>query len=142
MKIVCLPDCFIKPDTALLRNGEPFYAPSADVSLRRGRVVRICRLAKCVEERFAHRCYDAVAEAVDFTMHGEFGRSFDHSLAVAPSFEPLDASADAAFCGEADRAIAHITRHVTLKIGDYIFLPSGDPEPLTSDTVGLWFEVK
>ena len=51
------PLWFLKPDTALLRNNDPFYVPdfSQEVHYECELVVRIDRVGKCIEERFAHR---------------------------------------------------------------------------------------
>ena len=56
------PVFFLKPDTALLRNNDPFYIPSfsQEVHYECELVVRINRVGKCIEERFAHRYYDEV----------------------------------------------------------------------------------
>lgn len=63
------PVVFSKPDSALLRNNDPFYLPDFakefhhEVEL----VVRIGRLGKNIEENFAHRYYEELALGVDFT---------------------------------------------------------------------------
>lgn len=96
------PVFFIKPDTALLRNNDPFYIPdfSEDVQYECELVVRINRLCKGIEERFAHRCYEEVGLGIDFTARDlqrrckekglpwEIAKGFDHSAAVAPEFIP------------------------------------------------------
>ena len=63
------PQFFMKPDTALLRNNDPFYVPSFsnEVHYETELVVRICRLGKSIPLRFAHRYYDAVTVGIDFT---------------------------------------------------------------------------
>lgn len=63
------PVFFLKPDTALLRNNDPFYIPSfsQEVHYECELVVRINRVGKCIEERFAHRYYDEVGLGIDFT---------------------------------------------------------------------------
>ena len=63
------PMFFLKPDTALLRNNDPFYIPSfsQEVHYECELVVRINRVGKCIEERFAHRYYDEVGLGIDFT---------------------------------------------------------------------------
>lgn len=96
------PVFFIKPDTALLRNNDPFYLPdfSQDVQYECELVVRINRLCKGIEERFAHRCYEEVGLGIDFTARDlqrrckaeglpwEIAKGFDHSAAIAPAFVP------------------------------------------------------
>jgi len=98
------PLFFTKPDTALLRNNEPFYVPSFsnDLHYETELVVRINRIGKCVEERFAHRLYDSVTLGIDFTARDiqrncmanglpwEICKAFDHSAALSPQFIPLE----------------------------------------------------
>ena len=63
------PAWFLKPDTALLRNNDPFYIPafSQEVHYECELVVRINRVGKGIAERFAHRDYDQVGLGIDFT---------------------------------------------------------------------------
>ena len=63
------PVFFCKPDTALLRNNAPFYVPafSREVHYETELVVRIGRVARAIDERFAPRCYDEVGLGIDFT---------------------------------------------------------------------------
>lgn len=97
------PLFFTKPDTALLRNNEPFYVPSfsGDLHYETELIVRITRVTKAIEERFAHRCYDEVGLGIDFTARDlqreciekglpwEICKGFDHSAAVSPGFVRL-----------------------------------------------------
>lgn len=97
------PVFFAKPDTALLRNNEPFYVPdfSNDLHYETELVVRINRVVKSIDEKFAHRCYDMVGLGIDFTARDiqrnciekglpwEICKAFDYSAAVSPAFLPL-----------------------------------------------------
>lgn len=97
------PVWFLKPDTALLRNNDPFYIPrfAQEIHYECELVVRIDRVGKCIEERFAHRCYHEVGLGIDFTARDlqrkaiavglpwEPAKAFDHSAAIAPRFVPL-----------------------------------------------------
>ena len=97
------PVWFLKPDTALLRNNDPFYIPSfsQEVHYECELVVRINRVGKSVAERFAHRYYDEVGLGIDFTARDlqrkaiaeglpwEPAKAFDHSAAISPEFVPL-----------------------------------------------------
>lgn len=97
------PVFFLKPDTALLRNNDPFYIPSfsREVHYECELVVKINRLAKCIDRRFASRCYDEVGIGIDFTARDlqrdaiarglpwEVCKGFDHSAALSPQFIPL-----------------------------------------------------
>lgn len=63
------PVIFTKADSALLKDGKPFFVPDwlGRVDYETEIVVRICRLGKSIPERFAHRYYDALTVGVDFT---------------------------------------------------------------------------
>ena len=63
------PVIFTKADSALLKDGKPFFLPDdlGRVDYETELVVRICRLGKSIPERFAHRYYDAVTVGIDFT---------------------------------------------------------------------------
>ncbi|MBQ2392678.1 MAG: fumarylacetoacetate hydrolase family protein [Alistipes sp.] len=98
------PLFFMKPDTALLRNNDPFYIPrfSQEIHYECELVVRINRVGRCIEERFAHRYYDEVGLGIDFTARDiqrraiaeglpwESCKSFDYSAAISPQFIPLE----------------------------------------------------
>lgn len=63
------PVIFTKPDSALLKDGKPFFIPdfTQQCDYETELVVRICRLGKNIAPRFAHRYYDAVTVGIDFT---------------------------------------------------------------------------
>lgn len=63
------PVIFLKPDSAILKDGKPFFIPdfSDEVHYETEVVVRICRLGKNIAPRFARRYYDAVTVGIDFT---------------------------------------------------------------------------
>ena len=63
------PVIFMKPDSALLKDGKPFFIPdfSNRIEYETEVVVRISRLGKSIAPRFAHRYYDAVTVGIDFT---------------------------------------------------------------------------
>lgn len=97
------PVIFMKPDSALLRDGKPFFLPdfSDDVQYETEVVVRICRLGKHIAPRFASRYYDAVTVGIDFTARDlqnrfragglpwELSKGFDNSAAIG-RFIPLE----------------------------------------------------
>jgi 2-keto-4-pentenoate hydratase/2-oxohepta-3-ene-1,7-dioic acid hydratase in catechol pathway len=90
------PVLFMKPDTALLKDGKPFFLPdfSEDVQYETELVIRVCRLGKNIAEQFAHRYYDQVTVGIDFTARDlqkkqkelglpwEIAKAFDQSAAV------------------------------------------------------------
>lgn len=63
------PVIFLKADSSLLKDGKPLFLPDhlGRIDYETELVVRICRLGKCIPERFAHRYYDAVTCGIDFT---------------------------------------------------------------------------
>jgi 2-keto-4-pentenoate hydratase/2-oxohepta-3-ene-1,7-dioic acid hydratase in catechol pathway len=63
------PVIFMKPDSALLKNGKPFFIPdfSSNVHYETEIVVKISKLGKNIDERFAHRYYDEITVGIDFT---------------------------------------------------------------------------
>jgi acylpyruvate hydrolase len=63
------PVIFTKPETALLRQNEPFYYPdfSTDIHHEVELVVKIGKAGKYIEEQFAHRYYDEIGIGIDFT---------------------------------------------------------------------------
>ena len=97
------PVWFLKPDTAMLRNNDPFYIPrfTREVHAACGLIVRISRVGRAVSERFAHRYYDEVGVGIDFTARDlqrqaaakglpwERAKAFDHSIALPPRFVRL-----------------------------------------------------
>lgn len=97
------PVIFSKPDTALLRNNEPFYIPafSHDVHYETELVVRIEKMGKSIAPQFAHKYYSHITLGIDFTARNiqnelkakglpwELAKAFDNS-AVVGEFVPLN----------------------------------------------------
>lgn len=97
------PVIFLKPDSAILKDGKPFFIPdfSTEVHYEAEVVVRICRLGKHIAPRFARRYYDAVTVGIDFTARDlqrrfrecgnpwELCKGFDNSAAIG-TFLPLE----------------------------------------------------
>ena len=94
------PVVFLKPDTAILLKKHPFFIPehSNDVHHEIEVVVKINRLGKHIEPRFAHKYYDEIALGIDFTARDvqtrckenglpwEKAKAFDGSAAVSRFF--------------------------------------------------------
>ena len=90
------PVLFIKPESALLKDGKPFFYPdfSNNIHYETEIVVKICRLGKNIAKRFAHRYYEECTLGIDFTardlqaelkkigMPWEISKSFDNSAAI------------------------------------------------------------
>ena len=63
------PVDFLKPDTALLLKGHPFFIPdfSSEVHHEVEVLVRINRVGKHIQPKFAHKYYDQIGLGIDFT---------------------------------------------------------------------------
>ncbi|MDD2799428.1 MAG: fumarylacetoacetate hydrolase family protein [Bacteroidales bacterium] len=63
------PVIFSKPDTALLKDGKPFFIPdfSNQVEYEAEIVLKINRLGKNIAPKFAHRYYNEITIGIDFT---------------------------------------------------------------------------
>jgi len=63
------PVFFMKPDSSLLLDNRHFYIPgfSNEVHYEVELVVKINRMGKSIEARYAHRYYDEIGLGVDFT---------------------------------------------------------------------------
>jgi 2-keto-4-pentenoate hydratase/2-oxohepta-3-ene-1,7-dioic acid hydratase in catechol pathway len=96
------PVIFIKPDSALLRNSNPFYIPSftKDVHYELELVVRIDRNGKSIPLQFARDYYSTMALGIDFTARDlqqklkdkglpwEKAKGFDYSACIG-EFLPI-----------------------------------------------------
>jgi acylpyruvate hydrolase len=96
------PLVFMKPPTALLLDGKPFFMPdfTKNLHFELEIVLKICKNGKAIEPQFAHRYYDKVALGIDFTARDlqddlkkkgqpwELAKAFDSS-AVLSEFTPL-----------------------------------------------------
>jgi 2-keto-4-pentenoate hydratase/2-oxohepta-3-ene-1,7-dioic acid hydratase in catechol pathway len=63
------PVIFLKPETAIPIKNEPFFYPdfSSDVHYEVEILVKINRVGKNIDEKFAHKYYDEIGIGVDFT---------------------------------------------------------------------------
>ena len=63
------PVFFLKPETALIRPGMPFFIPgfSSDIHYEAELVYRICKLGRHIQPRYAHLYYQEVGVGIDFT---------------------------------------------------------------------------
>jgi len=94
------PVFFMKPDSALVISNRPFFYPdfSNDVHHELEVVIRIDRLGRSIEEKFANRYYSELALGVDFTARDlqseqkakglpwEIAKGFDYSAPVSDFF--------------------------------------------------------
>ncbi len=63
------PVIFMKPDTALLTDNEPFYYPSfsSDIHFEVEILVKINNIGKNISKEFAHKYYSEIGIGIDFT---------------------------------------------------------------------------
>jgi 2-keto-4-pentenoate hydratase/2-oxohepta-3-ene-1,7-dioic acid hydratase in catechol pathway len=120
MKIICLarnyvahakelnnplpekPIFFMKHENAVVRGNKPFFYPdfSRDIHYELELVLKISKVGKNIEKKFAHRYYDEIALGIDFTARDlqseareagtpwEIAKAFDHSAPLS-DFIPL-----------------------------------------------------
>lgn len=153
------PVFFMKPDSALLRNNDPFFIPdwTNEVHHEIELVIKINRLGKNIEKRFAHRYFSEIGLGIDFTARDvqnslkkkglpwEKSKAFDQSAVISSTFLPVSVFPDpdavqfklnvndkpvqqghsGLMIFSFEEIIAHVSRYVTLKIGDLIY--SGTP---------------
>ena len=95
------PVFFMKPDSSLLVNNNPFFMPdfSNEIHHEIEIVLRICRLGKKIAPGFASRYYDRITVGIDFTARDlqrkcisggdpwEIAKGFDQSAAVGRFIE-------------------------------------------------------
>lgn len=97
------PLFFLKPDSSVLPYHNPFFIPewTESVHYEVELIVKINRLGKYIEPRFAHRYYDEVGLGIDFTARDiqdackaaghpwEKAKAFDGSAVISKQFIPL-----------------------------------------------------
>jgi len=102
------PVFFMKPDSSLLRNNDPFYIPNwtNDVHHEIELVIKINRLGKNIEKRFANRYFDEIGLGIDFTARDvqnklkekglpwEKAKAFDQAAVLGGSFIEKSAFTD------------------------------------------------
>jgi 2-keto-4-pentenoate hydratase/2-oxohepta-3-ene-1,7-dioic acid hydratase in catechol pathway len=90
------PTIFMKSDASLLKDGKPFYIPdfSTDMQYETEIVVKINRLGKSIDRKFASRYYDEITVGIDMTARDlqrkfkkdglpwELSKSFDNSAVI------------------------------------------------------------
>lgn len=101
------PVIFLKPETAQIRPGDDFYYPdfSKDVHYEVELVVKIDKVGKNIEEKFAHKYYSEIGIGIDFTARDlqselkakglpwELAKAFNGSAPVS-EFVPVSDFAD------------------------------------------------
>lgn len=147
------PVIFIKPDSSILLKNNPFIIPpfSQDIHYEVEVVIKIKKIGKFIDQKFAHKYYDEIGLGIDFTARDlqsklkekglpwEKAKGFDGSSVVGKfvSKEVLNTdrihfqlirNGDVVQEGDSshmlwkiDEIIAYVSQFFTLKIGDLIF---------------------
>ncbi|MFA6260982.1 MAG: fumarylacetoacetate hydrolase family protein [Bacteroidia bacterium] len=147
------PVIFSKPDTALLKNGDDFYLPefSQDIHHEIELVIRINKMGKKIQEKFAHTYYNEIGVGIDFTARDmqsklkskglpwELAKAFDSSAVLGDFIQPdmerkepiafrLDKNGTTVQQGittdmifSFDQIVAFVSNYFTLKVGDLIY---------------------
>ncbi|WP_296148855.1 fumarylacetoacetate hydrolase family protein [uncultured Flavobacterium sp.] len=76
------PIIFLKPDTAILPKNFPFFIPefSSDIHHEVEILVKINRVGKHIDPKFAHKYYDEIGLGIDFTARDVQARLKDKGL--------------------------------------------------------------
>ena len=140
------PVIFLKPDSAILKDGKPFFIPdfSDEVHYETEVVVRICRLGKNIAPRFAREAgnpwelckgFDnsaAIGTFVPLEQVGGNVQNLDFHLTIDDKEVQRGHTSDMLF--QVDEIIAYVSRFMTLKIGDLLF--TGTPVGVGPVSIG------
>ena len=63
------PVLFLKPQTAIINKGQPFFIPSFsnEVHYELELIIKINRLGRFIQSKFSHKYYDEIGLGIDFT---------------------------------------------------------------------------
>ncbi len=159
------PIFFMKPETALLRTRDFFYPKfTSNLHYECEIVLKIDKVGKNIDEKFAHTYYSSCTLGIDFTARDvqqnckekglpwEIAKSFDQSAPLSKTWIPLTgAKQEIKFELEKngktvqkgsnfnmifsfDQIIAYISKFITLKKGDLIF--TGTPAGVGAVEIG------
>ena len=160
------PLFFMKPDTSLLLKNRPFFYPefSKEIHYETELVVKIKKIGKHIDEKFANRYYDEIGLGIDFTARDlqreckkngtpwEIAKAFENSSPISMKFfDKKDLAENINFSlkingnqvqkGNSkdmifsiDKIIAYVSQFFTLKIGDLIY--TGTPEGVGEIKIG------
>ncbi|MDP5092623.1 MAG: fumarylacetoacetate hydrolase family protein [Polaribacter sp.] len=152
------PVVFLKPDSAILPKNNPFFIPpfSNDVHYEVEILVKINKVGKFIDAKFAHKYYDEIGLGIDFTARDvqdeckakglpwEKAKAFDGSAVIGEFYPKEQFDLDTisfqlyknntlvqdgksnTMLWKIDELIAYVSQYFTLKKGDIIF--TGTPE--------------
>ncbi|MDR3350158.1 MAG: fumarylacetoacetate hydrolase family protein [Prevotellaceae bacterium] len=144
------PVFFFKPDTALLRNNQPFFLPDYTQDLRAtlSLVLRVSRLGRSIGAPFAARYFDAVGVGMDIFAHdlrqkyllarqpADGAHAFDYAAPLSAGWMPaadIPAVKDAALRWSMNgkeplqnAAIPYTPEEIIPHVSQFITLKTGD----------------
>lgn len=164
------PVIFSKPDTALLKNGEPFYIPdfSNDVHHEIELVIKINKVGKKIQEKFARNYFSEIGLGIDFTARDkqnelkskglpwELAKAFDGSAPIGNfinieniDLKNIDFSLQkngqlvqqgntSQMIFSFEQIVSFISQYFTLKVGDLIY--TGTPAGVSQVNIGDYLE--
>ena len=147
------PVIFMKPDSAVLLKNNPFIIPpfSEDVHYEVEVLIKINRIGKYIDKKFAYKYYNEIGLGIDFTARDlqsklkakglpwEKAKAFDGSAVIGNFYPKTDFELDDLnfklfkndelvqdgntknMLWKIDEIIEYISQFFTLKIGDIIF---------------------
>ena len=159
------PVVFLKPDSAILPKKNPFFIPSFsnEVHYEVEVLVKINKVGKYIEPKFAHKYYDEIGLGIDFTARDvqayckakglpwEKAKAFDGSAIVGDFYsraqfdlenlkfqlykndELVQDGNTNTMLWKIDELISYVSQYFTLKKGDIIF--TGTPAGVGKVTV-------
>jgi len=103
-EVPTVPVFFMKPDIAILKNGQDFYYPdfTSDLHYECELVYRINKAGKNIQSKFAHKYYSEMTLGIDFTARDlqqeckakglpwEIAKSFENSAPISDVFQQTD----------------------------------------------------
>ncbi len=160
------PVIFSKPDTALLKNGEPFYIPSFsnDVHHEIELVIKINKVGKKIQEKFARNYFSEIGLGIDFTARDkqnelkakglpwELAKAFDGSAPIGNfinieniDLKNIDFSLQkngqlvqqgntSQMIFSFEQIVSFVSQYFTLKVGDLIY--TGTPAGVSQVNIG------
>tara|TARA_B100000767_G_C19765779_1_gene537428 strand:+ start:977 stop:1585 length:609 start_codon:yes stop_codon:yes gene_type:complete len=147
------PVIFMKPDTSLIQKNQPFFIPAFSDNIHHEieLVVKINRIGKYIDSKFAYKYYQDITVGLDFTARDlqndlkasglpwEKSKSFDGSALTGKWLNKKDFDLNnlnfhlkinnkliqngdtSLMLWKVDEIISYISQFFTLKIGDLIF---------------------
>ena len=147
------PVVFLKPDSAILAKKMPFFIPtfSDDIHYEVEVLVKINKVGKHIDKKFAHKYYDEIGLGIDFTARDvqaeckekglpwEKAKAFDGSAVIGNFYPKEEFDLDNlkfqllkngtivqdgntnAMLWKTDELISYVSQFFTLKKGDIIF---------------------